>query len=267
MSDSHSEPEVWVSIHNYKDQYTISSYGTIKNCNTQHVMKFHLRNGYHAVCLCKNNHKHTYNVHRLVASHFLSTPTDPQASQVNHINGNKLDNHYWNLEYVTPQQNTAHAVATNLTTIHCKKVGQFDINTGELLATYDSIKQACKALQVSNKHIPSVCRKRRRSAHGYVWKYIDHNNEAIEFESVSFDRSEGVVIEGYPNYKITSDGRVLSQLRQHYLIPKRQSSGYCTVKLCNNGVMKDFYVHALYKTYFPNVNSQVHLNDGDTIQS
>lgn len=45
-------------------------------------------------------------VHRLVAKHFLNVS---DKYYVNHIDGNKLNNHYSNLEWVTPKENGEHA--------------------------------------------------------------------------------------------------------------------------------------------------------------
>ena len=53
----------------------------------------------------KNNVRPT---HRLVALAFLSNP-DNNKLQVNHKDGDKLNNHYSNLEWVTNDENMAHA--------------------------------------------------------------------------------------------------------------------------------------------------------------
>lgn len=50
--------------------------------------------------------------HRLIAMTFIPNPDD--RPQVNHIDGNKANNHVDNLEWVTAQQNVVHAVETGL---------------------------------------------------------------------------------------------------------------------------------------------------------
>ncbi len=111
---------------NIKPIYLISQYGDIKNKNTGKLRKSHVdKDGYLNVVLYTNdNKKSNFKVHRLVAFTFkLSILVGPM--QVNHIDGNKLNNHISNLEWVTNRQNINHAKHNGLR----NKTIAFDIET------------------------------------------------------------------------------------------------------------------------------------------
>ena len=63
--------------------------------------------GYAYVDLWVDHRRVTYLVHRLVAMCHL--PPAPDGMQVNHIDGNRANNWFENLEWVTPSENQKHA--------------------------------------------------------------------------------------------------------------------------------------------------------------
>jgi len=69
-------------------------------------------NGYYEVTLFLDGKRHYKSVHRLVAETFIPNPENKLC--VNHIDGNKLNNNVYNLEWVTHSENTKHAFANNL---------------------------------------------------------------------------------------------------------------------------------------------------------
>lgn len=73
--------------------------------------------GYRMVVLTINNKKQYHNVHRIIAKAFIPNPKGLR--EVNHKDGNKLNNSVSNLEWVTTKENHFHARDNGLETT-CK---------------------------------------------------------------------------------------------------------------------------------------------------
>jgi hypothetical protein len=94
--------------------YWIYSDGRIwsDRANGRFLVKTITFRGYVRYTLCKNGKQKAIVAHRLVAEAFIPNPENKP--QVNHINGNKLDNRVENLEWNTAKENMRHAIAAGL---------------------------------------------------------------------------------------------------------------------------------------------------------
>lgn len=104
--------EIWKDIKDYEMLYQISNLGNVKSlhCNKEKLMKLTIRSKnypYYFVGLLKNGKRKYFAVHRLVAQAFVNNPNN--YNQVDHLDGNKLNNNANNLEWVTPKENTNRA--------------------------------------------------------------------------------------------------------------------------------------------------------------
>jgi hypothetical protein len=119
--------EIWRPAPKYKGFYEVSNHGHVRSLNRYvtrsdgvrqlqkgKLLKPWKANGYMSVELHKDLISQTYRVHRLVAAAFLLNPENKPA--VNHIDGNKVNNHLGNLEWCTSKENIAHAYRTGLKT-------------------------------------------------------------------------------------------------------------------------------------------------------
>ena len=105
--------EIWRDISGYEGLCQISNLGRVKSFyNGGRMLKPGRVSGYLRVTLrCDGKSKSLF-VHRLVAQAFIPNPESKR--EVNHVNGIKTDNRVENLEWVTPAENSRHAVATGL---------------------------------------------------------------------------------------------------------------------------------------------------------
>lgn len=110
--------EVWTQLKYHGDYYQnfeVSNKGNLRNIITGTVYKQTVNHqGYYSVCVSvgSRNNKKLFKIHRCVAESFI--PNLDNKPQINHIDGNKLNNNVENLEWVTAQENSQHAYRTGL---------------------------------------------------------------------------------------------------------------------------------------------------------
>lgn len=112
--------EIWKDIDGFEGLYEISNKGRVKTLKPRRGMKSkegliavtHDSWGYPRVLIYKDKKVHAKRIHRLVAINFIPNPLNKVS--VNHIDGNKLNNHVDNLEWSTWKENSDHAVMTGL---------------------------------------------------------------------------------------------------------------------------------------------------------
>lgn len=99
--------EIWKDIEGYEGKYQVSNMGRIHRIvkGTYKDVKFHILDGYLMVSLSGDRPR---GVHYLVAKHFV--PGYFKGAVVNHINENKADNRYFNLEWCTTKYNTIYSI-------------------------------------------------------------------------------------------------------------------------------------------------------------
>ena len=101
--------------YNLKFDYYVTDDGRIWSDRTKKYLSFQYdKDGYVKVSMRSTDNKsHRYSVHRLVLENF-DPVKNMELLQVNHKDGNKLNNRLENLDWVTCKENIQHAVNNNL---------------------------------------------------------------------------------------------------------------------------------------------------------
>lgn len=180
--------EIWKPIPEYQGIYSISNCGRIKSHRRpsvnkdgpivlkEKILKISIKSGgYPSVGLRKAKQSKAHIVSRLVALAFIPNPENKP--EVNHKNGNKLDNRVDNLEWNTPKENTRHAHKLGLVR---KLIGQENKKSkpisqcqpdGKLVNVYSSINLA-REDGYTTSGIIKVCQGKAPYYKGFKWKYI-----------------------------------------------------------------------------------------------
>ncbi len=247
--------EEWKVIENATN-YEVSNYGQVKNKNTNRILKQTLNGGYFAIGLRINNKTTTAFIHRLVAIRFLVCPDETFV--VNHKDGCKTNNNVDNLEWVSQSENGKHAYRLNLHKPIRFGVSQYTLDD-VFIKDYDSSADAENENGIYSGLISNVCRgtRGRKTAGGYIWKYTD-------YIPTTQPVPEGKVMDGYPNYIITNDGRVYNSQRNKYLVPAKAENGYMFISLSDGKKRKTLSIHRLVALlYLDNPNNLPEVNHID----
>ena len=150
-------------IKGYEGIYAITSCGKVYSYRRKKFLKTQKqKTGYLMVLLQKDNKIKNCYVHRLVAEAYLPNPNN--YSDVNHKNELKTDNRVDNLEWCTHSYNLNYGTRMS----HCYKA----VYCVELNKTFNSIKEAAQAFNLSYTNLSSCLNGRLKTFAGYHWKYV-----------------------------------------------------------------------------------------------
>lgn len=180
--------EEWRTIFDFPN-YEVSNKGNIRskeyNDSLGHLrsskkLKKQVNNcGYEYVILSSKEEKHkTLTVHRIVAKTFIPNPEEKE--DVNHIDGNKLNNNVNNLEWTTTQENIKKRYEIGIDGNNYKAVEQRSLDGKELYNIFKSSYEAEKITGIARQHIGACCRGEGKSAGGYSWKFEIEEPKKIE---------------------------------------------------------------------------------------
>lgn len=157
-----------INVDNISTWYYITEDGKCYNSKTNKYLKgqSNIKNQYisYNITLPNGTKKRLF-AHRLVAQAYIPNPENKP--EVNHKDGNKLNNCIDNLEWVTHAENTQHAIDTEL--IQNKHVFCFN-KEQKLIAEYKNIPEAARAVNLSSSIILQEVNKEIKTlAGGFYW--------------------------------------------------------------------------------------------------
>ena len=106
MLSSINAEEVWKPMVEFPELYKISNLGRVASYRKV-LATYKINSGYEVVSLKVNRESIKRLVHRIVAQAFIPNPENKR--EVNHIDGDRLNNHVLNLEWATSSENKQHA--------------------------------------------------------------------------------------------------------------------------------------------------------------
>lgn len=161
-----------IGLKGFEGKYNVRDNGEIINLHTGKSICQWIDNvGYLQVSLLYNNKKYYRRVHRLIAESFIDNPT--KLPQVNHINGDKRDCNYNNLEWINNKDNTQHGYDNGLYHSKRRKI-QIEVydKQGNYINTYESIRQTAEQLNINRKTLSRILFDNKTNNYDYDFKAI-----------------------------------------------------------------------------------------------
>ena len=139
----------FIYMDNVESHYQISNTGLVRNWETENELSpYTMSNGYMCMKFKFQGDKYPFLIHRLVAEYFVPNPENKP--QVNHKDGNKHNNHVFNLEWVTQSENMRHASKNGLLKPRYGSTSPFSKHT-----EYE-IHKACKLMEENKLSLNTI---------------------------------------------------------------------------------------------------------------
>ena len=243
--------ELWVPIKEY-ETYMISSYGNIKNVNTNKLLKRILVGSYYNVGLYNGNITEQFQIHRLVAKHFIYNDNPIKKTLIDHVDNNKLNNNASNLRWASQTDNI-----NNYNKYHKpemdKPILQYNIDD-DFIKEWKSIKEIMEHYNYSSGMLYNCLNGICKSAFGYIWKYKTDPINNIELKPDEKFTNIGMFDNhDFSDYEISNCGNVKS-LKYNKYMRFNDTQGYYTVmlydKITGKGIRRQ--IHRLVAFKFVN---------------
>lgn len=181
--------EIWKNIDGYNGKYQISNKGEVRSFSPWKKGET-LKGGtcgnpgpYKFVRLVGKGRKDVKNfyIHRLVAMYFIDNPNSYK--EINHIDGNTLNNCAENLEWCSHLHNMreaykngqiSHEFERGSRHKNAKPVYQ-KTKDGEIIKVWESVNQIQRETNFLASNIFRCCnhRKHCKTAYGYIWEFVN----------------------------------------------------------------------------------------------
>lgn len=153
--------------------YEVSRSGSIRNAKSGIELTQRITLGYAYVAIQVGGKSVKKRVHRLVAEAFIPNPEGKD--EVNHIDGNKLNNSVENLEWCTTSENLIHSYKTglrNINTSEANKKRRRKVVRDDGVS-FQSVTEAAHSLHVTISQMSKILRGARKSHDGHGYQYAD----------------------------------------------------------------------------------------------
>ena len=153
------------------DNYEVFEDGRIWSYKYKKFLKpYTNKNGYQRVRLTDNEgNTKWYQLHRVVWE-AVTGEEIPDCMQCNHINENKIDCSFANLNLLSPKQNCNYGSRNNrVAKALSKQVGAF--KNGEIVMTFPSLSEA-RRNGFNFGNISECCNGKRKTHKGFEWRYL-----------------------------------------------------------------------------------------------
>lgn len=160
--------ELWHNILGFQG-YWVNRKGEVLGRKGKKLKLGKSTKGYYQITLKTKQGQKCFRIHRLVAKYFIYNDNPKQKNQVNHIDGNKLNNNVDNLEWCTNEYNHNHKMENGLNvSLKGEEHGCSILTEKEVIDIFkskESYKNLIKKYNISKSTISSIKNKRN-------WKHL-----------------------------------------------------------------------------------------------